>query len=158
MNRILALIIFSIAFLAFKPDEEEVKSDAILFHGYTMWVDSTLSKAQYDENLVYEHIDTPLYVLDDSGGVFPVTSFDFVYKEVGVYENAEGKKEVMCNTRLVYCSGNRIDTAWRRALKEQLAWGDTLEFVNVKYRKEDKNRQARPLKVYMNMPKRLRKR
>ncbi len=128
------------------PDGSESKNMA-----YVHWIDDTSQEGQYTADTVRSHLSSPLYVLDE-GKRYKVHSFELVYKEVGLYENAQGKQEVMADTRIVRCKGGYIDTTWQSALHRNLAWSDTLIFADVRYYKEDELYVAQPLKVYMYMP------
>ncbi len=134
----------------------EGDADKSLYNGATHWIDDKEGEGQYAEDSVYAYLKSPIYVID-SGKRYEVHSFQFVYKEVGVYENAQGKPEVMCDVRTAECRGNTIDTIWQKALSERLAWGDTLMFAEVLYRKGKDILPARGLKVYMHMPPKLRR-
>ncbi len=132
------------------------KEESPTYSGHTHWIDGRSGEAQYEEDSVYNAIGLPIYVLEE-GNRYEVQSFEFIYKEVGVYENAQGKLEVMSDTRVVECKGNKINTDWQTALRDRLAWGDTLMFSEVRYKKGKGVKVAAPLKVYMYMPEKLRK-
>ncbi len=137
------------------PYLQEEEKKEIHYTGNTHWIDDKSIEGQYLENLVYQSIEKPIYVLD-SGVRYPVTSFDFVYKELGVYENDEGRPTLMVDIKSAKIDGDHIDTAWVRALQDRLAWGDTLIFTDVRYRRDSQLYIAHPLKVYMYMPAKLR--
>ncbi len=150
-------IILTFLFLIFSTFwiGEDDKNQDLKFSGNTQWIGEEVEEGQYEEEMVYQSIDKPIYVIDE-GKKYTVSSFDFVYKELAVYENAEGKPELMCDVSGAKMNGDRIDSVWVNALRDRLAWGDTLIFTDVVYQKKKKQHLARPLKVYMYRPERLR--
>ncbi len=125
------------------------------YKGYISWVQAdSSSEYQMSVDTFLASFNKHLMARAKDSTMYPLSSFDLIFKEVGVYENAAGKREVMADVKMVSVRGNELDSLWVNTLNERLAWGDTIYIDNAKYKIEDKYYIANPLKIYFYRSKR----
>ncbi len=147
-NTILNVAIVLLLLLCHPSWGEEGKK-APAYKGYIYWMGlGSAEEKQVSLDSFIQQMDQALSVRMGDSQSYPLTSFDLIYKEVGVYENENGKREIMSDVKTASFMGSSLDTLWLRSLDQRLAWGDTIFVDNAKYKVGEKQYLAHPLKLY----------
>ena len=93
-------------------------------------------------------IKLPLCARDSSGAVFPITKFDMIYAEPGLYQDEEGLPIIVNDYSNAYFTGDTFSKVSIERFESSIHQRDTIYIENVRVRGFDNQiYEGKPLKI-----------
>lgn len=130
---ILLIAVSSLLFFSFSPDGK--KKPVPSFRTYFGCSDA--GRGKMSDATFLNLMESKLCAKDSAGKSYPISSFELIYAETGLYQDTLGLPMAVTDYTLATFKGDSISANWKRLFKESIFKGDTIKLVTVRVKGDD---------------------
>jgi hypothetical protein len=135
MAKLYILFLAAISFIFFSFTRDGKKKAIPTFKTYLGCSDAGRGKMSDAQFL--KLMKGKLCAKDTAGVSYPISSFELVYAETGLYQDSLGLPLKVTDYSLATFEGDSITAVWQRLFTESIFKGDTIKLTTVRVKGED---------------------